>query len=242
MTRPPRYKDETLINFRLMAQCQGWMGFSSFLCCMLSYYIIMVDFGFVPNNLWGKSNEYILLQNQWDTYNPTSRFLGNSNLIDLKTCAQFDARKVRIDWINTSFPYTDLRMSGVNCIEKGYGDLQFVRHFEFGPCKIQQISLYTFKPICYTPEATKYAQSSYMFANVVNQVFNWVICRTRRDSAVLKRFNNKVFVFGLSIQAMMAFSLGYSTPWIWMIGTRDVAFQHFGISAIPFSIVQLTMD
>jgi hypothetical protein len=63
-----------------------------------------------------------------------------------------------------------------------------------------------------------------MFANVVNQVFNWIICRTRRDSAVLKRFNNKVFVFGLTLQAMMAFSLGYSTPWIWMIGTRDVAF------------------
>jgi hypothetical protein len=81
-----------------------------------------------------------------------------------------------------------------------------------------------------------------MFANVVNQIFNWIMCRTRRDSAVLKRFNNPIFVFGLGAEAMMGFSLAYSTPWIWMIGTRDVAFEHFGISAIPFSIIQLLLD
>lgn len=59
---------------------------------------------------------------------------------------------------------------------------------------------------------------------------------------MLKRFNNPIFVFGLGAEAMMGFSLAYSTPWIWMIGTRDVAFEHFGISAIPFSIIQLLLD
>jgi hypothetical protein len=63
-----------------------------------------------------------------------------------------------------------------------------------------------------------------MMANVINQVFNWIICRTRRDSAILKRFNNPMFVFGLGAEAMMAFSLMYTTPWIWIIGTRDLAF------------------
>lgn len=133
-------------------------------------------------------------------------------------------------------------MSAVRCKTDPNGNIFFEQYYQFGPCKMQQISIYSFKPICYTPEATKYGQSSYMFANVINQIFNWIICRTRRDSAILKRFNNPMFIFGLGVEAMMGFSLAYSTPWIWMIGTRDVAFEHFGISAIPFALIQLTLD
>jgi hypothetical protein len=125
MTRPPKFKDENLVNYRLIAQSQGWMGMSSFLCCLFSYYIIMVDFGFVPSDLWGKSNDFILLENRWDSYNPTHKYLGNSNLESLISCEGFDAKKVRVDWINASYPSTDLRMSGVRCKTDANGGLYF---------------------------------------------------------------------------------------------------------------------
>lgn len=157
----------------------------------------MIDYGFVPENLWGKSNVHIILEADTDIYNPSSPTFGNSNLSNIQNCDDFLEQAVRVDWINSSFPKTDLRLSGVICQTRENGSIFFEHIFEFGECRVQQISPYTEKPICYTPEATKYGQTSYMYANVINQVFNWVICRTRKDSAITKRFSNQIYVFGL---------------------------------------------
>ena len=203
---------------------------------------VKIDFGFVPANLWGKSNVHIILESESDFYNPTNEYFGNSNLMKIKDCDEFIQKAVRVDWINTSYPRTDLRMSGVKCLTREDGGIYFERIFQFGECRVQQISISTNKPICYTPEATKYGQTSYMYANVINQVFNWVICRTRRDSAVLKRFNNPIYVFGLGVELMMALALSYTTMLIYLIGTRDVVFEHYGIATIPYAMIQLCLD
>lgn len=87
MTRRPRHSSDPLINFALMNQCQGWMGFSSFLSCLLAYYIVMIDYGFVPNLLWNHSNSYILLEDETDHFNPSDPKFGNSNLHKIQNCA-----------------------------------------------------------------------------------------------------------------------------------------------------------
>lgn len=114
-------------------------------------------------------------------------------------------------------------MSGISCYEES-GQVYFKQHIKFGECLIQQISPYTFRPVCFTPEAAKYGQTSYMVANVVNQLFNWVICRTRRDSAILKRFTNKIYVMAIGFELMFAFGLCYTAMLRQLIGTRDLVF------------------
>ena len=86
MTRPPKHKDYPLISFKMMAQAQGWMGFSSFMCCLAAYYLVMIDYGFVPSTLWGNSNTFIILEELSDHYNPSDPFFGNSNLRNMASC------------------------------------------------------------------------------------------------------------------------------------------------------------
>ena len=69
----------------------------------------------------------------------------------------------------------------------------------FGQCRIQQISIVTNRPVCYTTEATKYGQTSYMYGNVIGQVFNLFICKTRRDSVFQVGMNNRVMYLGLAL-------------------------------------------
>lgn len=150
--------------------------------------------------------------------------------------------KVRVDWINSLYPATDLRMSAVTCYDHSDGRVSFHQFMTFDRCRVQQISYYTSRPICYTPEATKYGQTSYMMANVVNQFFNWFICRTRYDSTITKRFNNTIYVMAIGAEMMLAVALIYTQFLNKLISTRDLIFEHWGLCAIPYSIIQLCMD
>lgn len=70
-------------------------------------------------------------------------------------------------------------MAAVTCTDTKTGPV-YEHNLPFGECRIQQISVITHKPVCFTTEAAKYGQTSYMYANVVNQMFNLFICKTRR--------------------------------------------------------------
>ena len=86
MTRKPRNQHQHLVTYKLILQCSGWMGWSSFLCSLLCFFICMTDFGFVPSGLWFKNNIDILLPDTTDYYNPTSPYFGNSKLEAFGSC------------------------------------------------------------------------------------------------------------------------------------------------------------
>ena len=92
MTRKPRSQQEHLVTVRLVAQCSGWMGLSQFLAAFACYFICMSDFGFVLGHLWGKSNIPVLVPNLSDSYNPSSKYFGNSNLETLTSCQEFESQ------------------------------------------------------------------------------------------------------------------------------------------------------
>ena len=81
-----------------------------------------------------------------------------------------------------------------------------------------------------------------MYANVVNQVFNLFICKTRIESVFTQRLDNFLIFFGLSVEIMLALALNQTYFMIQLIGTRDTLYMHYGIAAIPFGMVQLTLD
>lgn len=115
MTRKPKDPSSSLINGRLLGQASGWMGMSGFLCNMACYYFCMIDFGFIPLELWDKNNMQLVLPNTHDTYNPTDPHFGNSNLKQLKTCHEFNQNATTTDFINSMYPWVDVRMGCVIC-------------------------------------------------------------------------------------------------------------------------------
>ena len=47
---------------------------------------------------------------------------------------------------------------------------------------------------------------------------------------------------GVGFEFMLAMALCYAFIMIRLIGTRDVIFAHWGLAAIPYSLIQLTLD
>lgn len=69
------------------------------------------------------------------------------------TCSGEPRDIIMIDWLYRSHAIYDLRMTLVTCGEDGF----WHEAVEWGPCKVNQISPITNRPVCYTTELNKYA-------------------------------------------------------------------------------------
>jgi hypothetical protein len=56
------------------------------------------------------------------------------------------------------------------------------------------------------------------------------------------RINNKVMICGLALQFMFVLLLTNVYYLIYMIGTRDNVFIHYGLPGLLFGLVQFTVD
>lgn len=102
-----------------------------------------------------------------------------------------------IDWIYTKHAYVDLRMGAITCHNEN-GKVYFTQAFDWGVCHLQQISPFTNKPVCYTTEATKYAQSAYFYGVILCQIFNTFVCKTRKMSMITQGLGNTFMIFAIS--------------------------------------------
>jgi sodium/potassium-transporting ATPase subunit alpha len=93
----------------------------------------------------GKASINILLQNDQDVYNPTDPYFGNTKLVGLTSCPSGQL----LDWIYTKDASRDLRMSALNC-NMVNGVPTYSQMFKWGECRVQQISPFTNKPVCFT--------------------------------------------------------------------------------------------
>ena len=176
-----------------MSQAYGYMGWTEFWGGMLCYYVVANDFGFLPADLQFKASQAIVVPKQQDIYNPTAWNFGNSNLSHT-SCSN---NSEMIDWIFTKDATVDLRMAAVNC-NMVNGVAIYTQSFNFGTCNVQQISPYSNKPVCFTTEGTKYAQSAYFYGIVVGQIFNVFLCKTRKISLFTQGITNTFTFFSLT--------------------------------------------
>lgn len=132
-------------------------------------------------------------------------------------------------------------MSALKCSEEG-GKAVFRSYFDYGECRVQQISPYSNRPVCFTTEAVKYAQSSYFYTNFVGQLFNNIITKTRRESVFTQGMHNLNMYFGMSTEILIGFCLAYIYPINIVFGSRDNIFMHFGIVAVPISLLLLLIE
>lgn len=245
MTRPPRNREEHLVTMPLMCQAYGWMGWTQFWASMFCYYVVLNDFGFPPASLQFTANIPVYMPANSDVYNPNLPSFGNSlaqSYIDKGSCPDPKGENWEmIDWIYTKHSYVDLRLGAIKCsIENG--KVVFSQVFNWGPCNVQQISPYTNKPVCYTTEATKYAQGGYFYGVILCQIFNAFICKTRKMSMITQGIGNTFMLFAISTEIMLVMLAGYFQPFNTAFGTRDNVFKHFSMPAIPFAIFQLLIE
>jgi sodium/potassium-transporting ATPase subunit alpha len=172
---------------------------------MLAWIIVANDFGFPPFQLIMTNGIFIYLGNTQDIYNPTSPYFGNSKLAQavtsgqITTCGQYNSNSVLIDWLYSQQAGSDLRMSALSCTPTTTSPfMSFQQVFQFGPCRVQQISPYSNRPVCFTTEAIKYAQSSYFYTNFVGQLFNNITTKTRRESIFSQGMHNMNMYFGMT--------------------------------------------
>jgi sodium/potassium-transporting ATPase subunit alpha len=132
-------------------------------------------------------------------------------------------------------------MSALTC-EVINGVAVYTPSLNYSPCKVYQISPYTNRPVCYTTEAAKYAQSAFFFGVVISQYFNIFICKTRKLSLLSHGINNKMSYFGIVTEILLTLVVAFLYPFNVAFGTRDCIFMHFGIMAIPFGLLNMLFD
>lgn len=135
----------------------------------------------------------------------------------------------------------DLRNTMLTC-QMVAGKAVYSQVVNWGPCNVQQISPYTEEPVCYTTEATKYAQGGYFYATVLSQIANAFVCKTRKLSFLTQGVSNTFLLFAMTTEVMLTIAIAYFYPFNVAFGTRDNIFMHFGVPAIPFAILQLVID
>lgn len=218
-------------------------GFANYFVCQLNWFIIMNDFGFPPFQLLFSNGIFLYNHNDQDVYNPTDPFFGNSRLkaANITNCDSFNNAAELADWLYMKQAKSDLRMSALEC-KPIPGGVSFKNYFDFSSCNVQQISPYSNRPVCFTTEAVKYAQSGYFYCNFIGQLFNNLICKTRRESVFTQGMHNLNMYFGMSTEIMIGFVLGFIYPINIIFGSRDNTFMHFGIIAVPFSLLILLLE
>lgn len=77
---------------------------------------------------------------------------------------------------------------------------------------------------------------------VIGQIFNALVCKTRKLSVFTQGIGNTFMLFSLTTELMLILIAAYFQPFNTAFGTRDNIFMHFGTPAIPFALLQLLID
>ena len=252
MIKKPRDREEHLVTKKLLTYCYLQIGIFESFAAFLTYFVIMADFGFPLQMLFGLGLKEGYLPLNTDVYDPYSPTFGNSyiqggcNPSSDQTTGPMSTNNWYYqlpDWIYLQNVTIDLRMVYVDCqVINGTNTGGVQSTVTWGTCSVPQISGYTGLPICFTIEALKYAQMGYFVSVVMCQWSNVTVNKTRRLSIYFHGLRNHYMIWGLVIETIFAFILGYIPLLNTVMGTRDVNFYHFGLPALPFSLFILFYD
>mgnify|MGYP000848321779 CR=1 FL=1 len=244
MLRPPRAKTDHLFTARLITTAYFQMGALQSLGAFLCYFYIMNDFGFPIWSLFRLMYQEGLWSASTDPYDPYLYNLGNSNVQLL--CEQAGGKVSNdstnyqsIDWVYLRNMRQDLRNVFIECGATVGTVQEFVK---WGPCYVQQLSSHTLQPNCYSTEALKYAQTGVFFGIVMCQFTNVFAVKTKKLSIYYQGIKNKIVFAGIASELTLTVILSCMLFIQTGIGSRDVIFFHYGLPAIPFSILQMILE
>ena len=190
--------------------------------------------------------------NKSDIFDPNHPFFGNTNvkvvteggsttikLIDSESPGiphdSDDMAGPRlVDWLFTTHLDQDLRMGYLLLNDSN----KIVSNIDWNPCQIYQISPISNRPVCYSTEALKYAQTAFFFGIVCGQLYNSLALKTNKASVMYQGLKNVPLILGWVTEFSLCLFLAYIRPINQVFGTRDVTFQHF---IIPGALSAFTL-
>lgn len=145
------------------------------------------------------SNVPIYKSNDSDVFNPTHPTFGNTKLYaETLGATACPATTDTVDWVYLVSSNYDLRVTMLECTKTATGISFTQRIKSWGTCNVQQISPVTNKPVCFTTEACKYAQTAYFVGIVICQIFNLFACKTRKLSVISQGSSNTFLNFSIT--------------------------------------------
>jgi len=249
MTRRPRAKDAHLVTAKLMCFSYIQMGMIQTYSGLMGYVTVMWDFGFNVWELFATVQKFYYPHNPQDVYNPSLWNFGNTNIrINNKRIEILDtsgtqpfisnsdpAKGVQLDWLYGTHSSQDIRMGYLELTP----DLKTViTSLTYSPCRVYQINPVILRPVCYSVEALKYAQTSYFVCTVLSQFFNSICCKTAKNSFLDIGLKNHVMIFGWCVEFMLCILFCYCLPLMTVFNTRDLILPHFMLpGVIPCLVV-----
>lgn len=233
-----------MVTLTQMAQAYGYQGWIEFWGGMLCYFVVFNDFGFAPISLMALANVSMTKSNSGDVYNPDQITFGNTYLQNnyLSSCpSTSDGNRMMVDWVAITSANYDLRNTMLTCKLVG-GNAVYSQMITWNNCIIQQISPINNLPVCFTTEACKYAQTAYFLGMVWGKILNFFVCKTRKESVITQGVSNTFMFFALTTELMLVLVVTYFSPFNVAFGLRDNIFMHYGMAALPFSMLQLGID
>merc|ERR1719198_2681609 len=258
MDRQPRKaKLDHLVNTKLISFAYLQIGVIQASAGMYTYFLILNDFGIRPQALWGlallegpipaigdiynaletEKTEIVKIEDDGTVTEYFSRY-GHSNIADNKE------NWISLGWDATRSGKLDIRLFYGNTHS---GDEEEIRTPDdwtvcrFDPLddtlpKFYRYSHISNKPVCYTTEALKYAQSGYLVSIVCVQWADLMICKTRNLSLAQQGMVNSFGNFGLFSETALVAILLYVPFLNVALGTRQIPFVHFAVPSFSFFV------
>jgi sodium/potassium-transporting ATPase subunit alpha len=178
MSRQPRRIDDHMVTRQMLTWAYMQVGWIQSFSGFFTYFIIMYDFGFLPESLPGLALTEGFQHAKGDFYDANHPTKGNSYVTGCSSGGDIeytkDGAKGIPDWLYLKDLHTDLRMFYLKCV-----DGKVTEQFKWGKCVVKQMSNFSKQPICFTTESLKYAQTGFLFSIVMMQYLNAWVCKTR---------------------------------------------------------------
>ena len=226
--QPRNIKTDKLCTGRLFVYAYFFNGIIECMGCLLTYFVVMSDYGFRPVNLFFFAFDEGIRPAEQDIYNYYDpQFNGNSRafiqdnyeLMGIYGDAKeiyFESKVEKPDWDGDAMAAVDLRLFYPHLPKSFFGQCKH-------ECRGQNYDEY----VCYRIEALRHAQGAYFLAVVTMQIanaFNW---RTKFSSIFNHKMDNHklhlAFLFEYGLVMLIIFCPGLNTAF----GTRPLRAEHF---------------
>ena len=237
MERYPRNSSrDHLVNSKLISFAYLQIGMVQAAAGFFTYFTIMNDYGFKPGTLFGLAGEEGWHPEDSDIYDPTDAACkGNSN------CNPEGSGKEILDMVTPRQSALDVRLFFIDRDPEEWAPCRWTRGVDDVP-HFYTTSNVSSNDICWTVEALYYAQSGYLITIVVVQWSDLMICKTRNLSISQQGMINNNANFALFFETALVAILCYVPFLNTVLGTRMIAFPHFGIPAMSFFMVIIFYD
>jgi len=213
--KPRNPKRDKLVNFNLLSFVYPQMGLIQVFAVMFTYYSVLKDYGFYPMHLW------FFLFKKGCVNNGNLRFY---------------------DWSTSRDGGITMQEFYVNCSK--IAGTERARPDYYVPISqtLDTISSISGKPVRYTSEALKYAQTSAFLAIIVCQWATRIVCRTRRANIWNQPFTKLSLLYGLLFETAVGVACTYVPFLNIAFRTRPVTPRHLFVNAFPFFFILIIYD